>query len=159
MTAKAKPRKPAGKATSAIPAPEGKPREKSEIEELFTRYKWLEADRDYQAATASSDEEFSRLIRIHDSELDAIAKRLADLQPQTFLEARWLLEFVLPSFTEEGARGDGLDEQVCRNVLESLLEVGRNARDEARDEGYELARKDVNWALELAMNINKERQA
>src|SRR5262245_45098159 len=115
MTVKAKPRKPAGKATPAAPAPVGKPREKSEIEKLFTRYKWLEADRHFQAATASTEEEFDRLLGIHDSELDEIAKRLADLQPQTFQEAKWLLEYLLPSFT--GVRGDGLDEQVFRNVL------------------------------------------
>ena len=126
MTAQAKPPKGAAKAAPVKSTPV--PREINEIEKLFKRYKWLEADRDFQAATASTEKEFNRLFGIPDSELNAIAKRLAELRPQTFQEARWLLELVLLSFTEEGVRGDGLDEQVFRNALESLSEIARMAK-------------------------------
>jgi hypothetical protein len=89
--------------------------------------------------------------------LRLILPRLIPLRIRaSFQEARWLLEFVLPSFTKEGTRGDGLDEQVCRNVLESLSEIARNAKHKALDEGYERAHKDANWAMDFAMNdVNK----
>ena len=83
MTTKPKPRKRAAKAAPFKPAPAGTPREVSEIERLFTRYKWLEADRDYQAEMASTEEESERLMCVPHRELNSIVSQLAELRPNT----------------------------------------------------------------------------
>jgi hypothetical protein len=80
MTAKAKPRKGAAKAAPVKPAPNGAPHEASEIEKLCARLKWLEADCDYQAAMASTDEESDALINVHNREHNKIISRLAELR-------------------------------------------------------------------------------
>jgi hypothetical protein len=148
MTAKAKPRKRPAKAAPVKPAPAGTPREVSEIERLFVRYKWLEADQIYQSRTASTEEECDKLLSVHDRELDKIINRLAELQPKTFHEMQLFLEYLNVNF--RGARFDGMDKKMFANVLKSLFEVRRNIENDARAEAYG---KAVKRTFEAALEI------
>jgi hypothetical protein len=150
MTAKPKPRKGASKAAPAKPEPAGTPREVSEIERLFVRYKWLEADCEYQSKMASTDEESSALSRIHDRERVMLSNSLAELRPKTMREVELLLEFVHASLGG-GMRSDGMDIRIVANVLDSLIEVRRNIEKKARDEAYKESLKHaVIAAAEIA---------
>jgi hypothetical protein len=149
MTTKPKPRKRAAKAAPFKPAPAGTPREVSEIERLFTRYKWLEADCEYQSKMASTDEESDALINVHNRARDKIESRLAELRPMTIREAELLLEFVRQSL-EMGKRTDDMDIRIVANVRDSLIEVRRNIEKKARDEAY---KESLEHAVEAAMKI------
>jgi hypothetical protein len=119
MTTKPKIRKSAPKAT----APTGTPQNKTEIEMLIARHKWLEADQRYQAEIAQTDEESDKNIYLH--ELDKIVAKLAALPPTSHRDIFLLLEFVAPS-PKDGIRTDRLDVDIMRNVLDAFNSVWAN---------------------------------
>jgi hypothetical protein len=100
----------------------GTPQNKTEIELLIARYKWLETDQEYQAAIAKTDEESDRNIYLHEPELDKIVTKLAALAPTSHRDIFLLLEFVAPSL-KDGARCDGLEVDIMRNVLDAFYLV------------------------------------
>jgi hypothetical protein len=92
MTTKPKTRKVP--ATKAATSTTGKPkREVSEIRTLVSRYKWLDADQNYQATTADTEQESELLIAIHFDEQEKIGRELATLIPESFWDACCLLGF------------------------------------------------------------------
>jgi hypothetical protein len=118
---KPKTRKSAPKAA----LPKGTPQNKTEIELLIARYKWLGADQEYQAANAQTDEESDRLIYLHEPELEKIVAKLAALAPTSHRDIFLLLEFVAPSL-KDGIRTDRLDVDIMRNVLDAFNSVWSN---------------------------------
>jgi hypothetical protein len=89
MTTKPKTRKaPAAKASTPKGAPKAAPTETkqqaSEIRRLISRWKWLEADQDYQADMAATEEESSKLICKHVREQEEIARQLVDKNTRDF---------------------------------------------------------------------------
>lgn len=100
------------------------PREASEIQKLFARLKWLEADCEYRSEMASTHQDSNALARVHDRERDKIERRLAELRPTTIREAELLLEFVHASLGD-GMRADGMDIRIIANVRQSLIGVCR----------------------------------
>jgi hypothetical protein len=81
MTVKTKPRKAPAKAVTlkAMPAerPDVKATDARDIPRLVSRWKWLEADQEYQIDNAATDKESEELQFLHKKELDQIAEKLA----------------------------------------------------------------------------------
>jgi hypothetical protein len=115
MTSSPKTRKPAAKANSAKAEPKGTPQNRSEIDLLLTRRKWLAADQEYQASQVT-EEKYDEVSLMHISELNQIAAKLGTPQPASLQDIHGLLEFIAPTF-EAGLRTDGADRQAMHNVL------------------------------------------
>ncbi len=151
MTTKPKTRKaPAKRAApkAATKQASGEPkRTVSEIQRLVTRWRFLEAEEDYQAAIAKTDEESDALICQHGDEQYEIEMELSRLIPQDFNDVRELLEFAA-DMREGGFRTDGADQMMLKNVLESLPSVFGKTMDGARLEGAEKMRGQVVLILE-----------
>ena len=112
------------------------------IPRLVSRWKWLEADQEYQAANAATDKESDELLGVHKKELDQIAEKLASANPETREDVCCLLEFVAPSF-EDGFRSDGADVKIFRNVQDALMTVWNDNMQRYRDEGAATAERKV----------------
>lgn len=100
MTTKPKSRKaPAAKRAApktATKQASGEPKRTiSEIQRLVTRWRFLEAEEDCQAAIAKTNEESDALICQHGDEQDEIEMELSTLIPQDFDEVRELLEHAI----------------------------------------------------------------
>jgi hypothetical protein len=134
-------------------------REVSEICRLVARLRVLEAEKDYQAAIAGTDEENETLICQHENEQDEIEMELSRLIPQDFDEVRGLLELAI-EMREGGFRCDGADQMILRNILESL----HNVTETARNAGMEEMRRTINFVTEnaskmIAAELNIRRSA
>lgn len=123
MTTKAKTgktRKPAAKASAPKPAPatSENPREVSEIRTLVSRWRWLEADQEYQAQTADTEEKSEKLIIVHNDEQEKIEAALAALVPESMHDIYCLLGFIIEradQFSFQAAEKDML-----RNIRGSI---------------------------------------
>jgi hypothetical protein len=152
MTTNPKTRKaPAKRATpkAATKQTSGEPKRTiSEICRLVTRWRFLGAEEDYQAAIAGTDEENETLICQHGDEQYEIEMELSRLIPQDFDEVRELLEFAV-EMREAGFRSDGADQMILRNILESL----HNVTEAARNAGMEEMRRTINVVTENAHRL------
>jgi hypothetical protein len=128
-------------------APSEPKRKISEIQRLVTRWRFLEAEEDYQAAIAKTDEESDALIYQHRDEQDEIEMGLSRLIPQDFNDVRELLDHAI-KLMDGGLLTNGADVMMLKNVLESLPGVLGNTREAARLEGAEKLRGQTVLILE-----------
>jgi hypothetical protein len=120
MTTKSKPRKaPAAKVTPEK-AVSGTKHEVSEICRLVSRWKWLMADQQYQAAVAETIGENERLIAVHEGELKKIEHKLVDLVPENIWDACMFLKFATEMVDRGLNRGDGAIVSMLTNIHEGL---------------------------------------
>jgi hypothetical protein len=114
MTTKPKTRKaPAAKAAPEKAVVSGTKHEASELRRLVSRWRWLEADQEYQAAVAETIEENERLIAVHENELKKIEHKLADLMPENVSDACMLLKLATEMVDQGHDRGDGTIVSMC----------------------------------------------
>ncbi len=111
----------------------------SKICRLATRWRFLEAEEDYQATIAKTDEESDALICQHGDEQYEIEMELSRLIPQDFGDVRELLGFAI-DMREGGFRTDGADQMMLKSILESLPSLLGDANEAARLEGAEKMR-------------------
>jgi hypothetical protein len=107
----------------------------------------LEAEEDYQATIAKTDEESNALICRHGDEQDEIEMQLSRLIPQDFDEVRELLEHAI-KLMDGGLLTNGADVMMLKNILESLPGVFGKTMEAARLEGAEKMRGQVVLILE-----------
>jgi hypothetical protein len=159
-TRKAPAAKPATPKNGATVAPSEPKREVSEIRALVSRWRWLEADANYKAATAPTVTESGALLRIHHDEQEEIKRKLATLVPETYQDACCLLEFA----TEMAAEGccDDLEISMLKNVLEGLptawgaeMEAGR---EKANKEAIARMFSNIEYAVKIDSIIEKGRK-
>jgi hypothetical protein len=133
MSAKAKQKKGASKAHA------GTPNNRSEIDKLLARYRFLEADQRHNAAIAETAEESGDAWSAHNKELDRIMDKLASIVPETFSEARDLLRFVLEEVTTcGGLHTDETELRIVENVADGLWGIRNNFAKAVRNDAYDL---------------------
>ena len=98
----------------------GTKHEVSEIYRLISRWKWLMADQEYQAAVAETIEENERLIAAHENELKKIEHKLVDLVPENIWDAYRFLKFATEMVDRGLNRGDGAIVSMLKNIHEGL---------------------------------------
>jgi hypothetical protein len=155
MTVKTKPRKAPAKAVTpkALPAErlDVMARDVRDIPRLVSRWKWLEADQEYQIDNAATGKESEELQFLHKKELNQIAEKLASANPETREDICCLLDFVAPSF-EDGFRSDGADVKIFRNVRDALMTVWNAEMHRYRDEGAAAAERKVRGEFRMLVN-------
>jgi hypothetical protein len=135
------PRKPTKPKARKVPM-KGTPQDKTEVELLIARHKWLKADQAYQAANAQTDEESEKLIYVHEQELDKIAAKLAARAPTSHRDIFLLLELIALSL-KDGFRTDGLDVDIMRNVLDAFYPVWTSELAAEREKAKAKATADI----------------
>jgi hypothetical protein len=147
MATKPKTRKaPATKASTPKSAPLAAPtepeREISEICRLVARWKWLEADQDYQTAIAPRERDAD--LR-HDAEQERIIAKLRTLVPQDYYELAALFRFVTDEIKMGGSlRCDGADFDMLSNIHDALFDVLCAERKTALQKGMKNMREFLN---------------
>jgi hypothetical protein len=126
----------------------GTPQNKTEIELLIARHKWLETDQAYQAENAQTNEESEKLIYVHERELDKIVEKLAKLTPTSHRDIFLLLELIASSL-KDGIRSDSLDVDIMRNVLDAFHHVWVSEREKAMAK----ATADVHAGYRMACDV------
>jgi hypothetical protein len=161
MTTKSKRKAPA--ATRAAPKAatkqaSGEPkRTVSKIFRLVTRWRVLEADANYRAEEAETDNESERLRAIHEAENHKIVKALRILIPRDFGEVRELLRYVLDEIKiADAIRCDGSDIDILTNILEALPFVIGDEMEAARLNGMTNMRNFLSRRTGAAFNVAKE---
>jgi hypothetical protein len=136
MTPKPKPRKaPEAKASApklVKPAASEPSRDVNKIEVLAARFRWLEADQDYQTAIAAPRERDADLR--HDAEQKKIIAELRILRPQDYHELAALFRFAIDEI-KMGPRCDGGEFDMLQNVYDALPCILRDERKTALQEG------------------------
>ena len=92
----------------------------SEICRLVSRWKWLMADQQYQAAIAETIEENEKLIAVHEGELKKIEHKLVDLVPENIWDACMFLKFATEMVDQGLNREDGDIVAMLTNIHEGL---------------------------------------
>jgi hypothetical protein len=144
MTMKPKTRKAPAKPKKAPGAPK---REASKIQELIARWKWLEADQNYQTAIASPERDEDRR---HDAEQERIIAKLRTLVPQDYYELPALFRFALDEIRiAMSLRCDGADFDMLSNIHDALPSVF-GAEREAAGAAFDTAKepdimKRIGW--------------
>jgi hypothetical protein len=138
MTTKPKTRK--APAVKAAPA-----RGTSKIGILVSRWKWLEADQDYQTAIAPRGRDADRR---HDAEQERIIAKLRTLAPQDYNELSALFRFAI----DECLLGD-LDIDMLSNIYDALPGVFGDEREAARQEGMTNMREFLNKRTGAAFDV------
>jgi hypothetical protein len=137
MTTKPKARKAPAKAarkTRAKPAPSI-----NKIEVLIARWKWCEADQDYQTALAPPERDADRR---HDAEQEMIIAKLRICVPQNFRELEALSQFAINEIKLDNAlRGDGADLDILINIVGALPDVVRSEQEISVHAGMQLMRR------------------
>jgi hypothetical protein len=135
MTTKSKARKaPAVKARApklAKPAASEPSRDVNKIECLASRYRWLEADQDYQTAIAPRERDADRR---HEAEKQRIIAELRTLVPKDYFELAALLRFAIDEL-KMGGRCDGAAFDMLSNVYEAFHCVLHDEKKASRQEG------------------------
>jgi hypothetical protein len=140
MTTNPKTRKNVSKAapvTSSMTA-----RGTSKIRELVARYKWLEADQNYQTAIAPPENDADDR---HYAEQERIISKLRTLVPQNYGELAALFRFALDDIKiSDGLRSDRADLDMLSNIKDALSNVRYAERETARQEGMKTMREFLN---------------
>jgi hypothetical protein len=134
MTTKPKTRKAPTTKVTPEKAVSGTIHEVSDICRLVSRWKWLMADQEYQAAVAETIEENERLIAAHENELMKIETKLADLVPENVPDACMLLKFATEIVEQDLDREDGTIVSMLKNIREGLGAALRDKDAVAREE-------------------------
>jgi len=155
-----KPKRKASAAKRAAPKAatkqaSGEPkREARKIQELVTRWKWLQADQDYQTAIAAP--ECDADIR-HAAEQERIIAKLRTLVPQDYYELVALFEFVLAEIKVTGTlRCDGADFDMLSNIYGALFDVFREERETALQNGMKNMREFLNKKTSAAFAVARD---
>ena len=139
MTTKPKTRKAPAKPKKAPGAPK---RKASKIQELIARWKWLEADQNYQTAIAAPECDADRR---HDAEQERIIAKLRTLVPQDYYELAALFKFELAEIEVGGSlRCDGADFDMLSNIHDALFPVFLAERETALQTGMKNMREFLN---------------
>jgi hypothetical protein len=165
MTTKPKTRKaPAAKARApklVKPAASEPSRDVNKIEVMVSRWKWLQADQDYQTAIAPREADYDHR---HEAEQDRIIAELRVLVPKDYFELAALFQFAIDGI-RMGPRRDGADFDMLSNIYDAfpciLRDENEAARGKATKETISLVRRGVdvtfNYHEELAALENKKR--
>jgi hypothetical protein len=130
MTTKPKPRKAPAKPKKTPGEPKW---ETSKIQVLMTRWKWLEADQDYQTAIAPRERDADRR---HDAEQERIIAKLRTLVPQDYYELAALFRFVIDDIKIcMSLRCDGSHFDMLSNIHDALFDVHLAERKTALQKG------------------------
>jgi hypothetical protein len=134
--------KPKRKAPAKPKKAPGEPkREASKIQELIARWKWLEADRDYQAIAAPERDADLR----HTAEQDRIIAKLRTLIPRDYYELEALFNFAIAEIkVTHSFRCDGGDLDMLSNIHDALPVVFRDERETALQNGMKNMREFLN---------------
>jgi hypothetical protein len=135
MTTKSKARKaPAVKARApklAKPAASEPSRDVNKIEVMASRYRWLEADQDYQTAIAPRERDADRR---HEAEQQRIIAELRTLVPKDYFELAALFRFAIDEL-KTGSRSDGAEFDMLSNVYEAFPCVLTDERETMLQQG------------------------
>jgi hypothetical protein len=113
----------------------------NKIEILVARWKWLEADQDYQTAVADDGNGNSS----HNAEQERIIEKLRTLVPQDADELAALFRFAIDEIKVcYSLRGDGADVDMLSNIHDALFYVLCAERETARQEGMKNMREFLN---------------
>jgi hypothetical protein len=145
--------------SSTTVAPSEPTREVSKIYALVSRWKWLKADADYQAATADTEEKSERLITIHDVEQKKIERELTTIFPQTFSDIYSLLGFLIDNAERGGCVDVGFEIDVLRNIGEGLPEARYNEMKAEREKASQAAIAEVRSNIDLAFKVSDSIEA
>jgi hypothetical protein len=149
MTTKSKTRKtPAAKARApklVKPAVSEPSRDVNKIEVLASRYRWLEADEDYQTAIAPR---VCDADPRHEAEQQMIIAILRTKVPQDYYELAALFRFAL-----DECRRDDLDLDMLQNVYDALPGVLRDEKKTALQKGMKNMREFLNNRTDLASRL------
>jgi len=147
MTTNPKPRKATAKPKKAPSKPK---REASKIQELTARWKWLEADQDYQTAIAPRERDADRR---HDAEQERIVAKLRTLVPQDYYELTALFRFVIDEIKiVESLRCDGADLDMLSNTYDALFDVHCAERETAIQMGMKNMREFLKKRTDVAFD-------
>jgi hypothetical protein len=140
MTAKMAKPKPRKKAATPVAPNPAAPNERSNVDMLLARYKFLEADQSYQSTAAATADESNRLLSVHSREIDTIREKLASAVPETFSDAMDLLRFAIREVKESGGSLsiDELEISIFSNVTEALSDIRENFAKAVHDAAYDL---------------------
>jgi hypothetical protein len=137
MTTKPKTRKaPAAKAMAPS-------RDVNKIEVLASRFRWLEADQDYQTAIAPRDADLR-----HEAEQERIIAKLRTWVPKDYFELAALFRFAI-----DECRRDDLDLDMLSNIYDALPGVFRDEKKAARQEGMKNMREFLNKRTGEAFDV------
>jgi hypothetical protein len=149
MTTKPKTRKAPAKPKKAPGAPR---RGASKIQELIARWKWLEADQNYQTAIAAPDAD-----RSHDAEQERIIAKLRTLVPQDYYELAALFKFVLAEIeVGEALRCDGADFDMLSNIHGALFDINCDERKTALQTGMKNMHEFLNKKTGAAFDVARD---
>jgi hypothetical protein len=117
-------------------------RDVNKIEVLVSRWKWLEADQDYQTAIAPRGRDAD--LR-YDVEQERIIAELRTLVPQDYYELAALFRFTIDGIRiGVTLRCDGADFDILSNIYDALPGVFRDERKTALQEGMKNMREFLN---------------
>jgi hypothetical protein len=126
-------------------------RDVNKIEVLVSRYRWLEADQDYQTAIAPRGRDAD--LR-HDVEQERIIAELRTLVPQDYYELAALFRFAVDEIRiAMGLRCDGADFDMLSNIHDALHGVLRDERKTALQEGMKNMREFLNKRTGAAFDV------
>jgi hypothetical protein len=153
MTTKPKTRKaPAAKARApklVNPGASEPSRDVNKIEVLASRYRWLEADQDYQTAIAPRVRDAD--LR-HEAEQQKIITEIRTLVPKDYYELAALFRFAIDEI-RMGPRCDGGEFDMLQNVYDALPCVIRDEKKTALQEGMKNMREFLNNRTAVAFDI------
>ncbi|WGJ16128.1 hypothetical protein QEV83_07765 [Methylocapsa sp. D3K7] len=157
MATKPKTRKaPAAKARAFKAAPKAPATETkeqvSEIQQLIARWKWLDADKNYQVDISTTDDECDRAADLHEREKAEILRKLIDKRPETFLECRTMLDYATNLVGHSDVEDDDII-ALLKNVRNGLRIVQGDERRSAHKEGMEKMRLRYLFSLDVANRL------
>ncbi|MDQ6868730.1 MAG: hypothetical protein M3178_10105 [Pseudomonadota bacterium] len=151
MTMTTKPKRKAPPVKRAAPkaapkqASDEPKREVSGIRRFVSRWHWLEADQKHRSNIVQTKKESERLIAIHNDEQGEIESVLAQVVPGSFLDACYLLEFVIGRVGQGSCMFDHAEIAMLKNVREGLRLAWGGEIKAARNDGMEEMRRTINF--------------
>jgi hypothetical protein len=153
MTTKPKTRKAAAAKARAPklvkPAASEPPRNVKKIEVLAARYRWLQADQDYQTALAPQENDYDHR---HEAEQQMLIAILRTKVPQDYYELAALFQFAIDGI-RMGPRSDGADFDMLQNVYDALPCILRDENEAALQKGMNNMREFLNKRTDLVSRI------
>jgi hypothetical protein len=121
----------------------------NKIEALAARYRWLEADADYQTAVAPREQDADQR---HDAEQQMIIAILRTKVPQDYFELAALFRFAIDEI-KMGPRCDGGEFDMLLHVYDAFPCVLRDEKKTALQEGMKNMLGFLNHRTDLASRL------
>lgn len=151
---------PAAKRAATNQASSEPKREISKIRCMLSRLRFLEADANYRAEEAETDDKSERLRAVHEAENHKIMKALRILIPRDFSELSELLRYVLDEIkVADALRCDGSDIDILTNIVESLPAVIGLESEAGRRMGMTYMRDFLSRKTGAAFDVAKDPKA